>query len=220
MLVFVDLKLSGFESGDTLCYIGVLHEDGVLQEFINEGKKIKSEASASHHITNDAIKDAPKFLESQSFALLEQLDKDDLMVVHDYVQTQRVFEQYGLQVYADIIDTKRISKHLMEDLSRYDLNYLRYELQLGGIKDACYDARNDIFVVRALFEELQESYDVERMQQLSFEPVLLQKMSFGKYEGRYIEEILQIDPRYLEWVLGLDGLDEDLQYSIRHYFER
>lgn len=217
--MFVDFKLGGYEHSDPLCYIGILHEDGVLQEFINE-KKIKSEASASHHITNSMVQDAPRFLDSQSFVFLQQLGANDLIVVHDYAVVQKVFEQYSLDIYADVIDTKRVCKHLMEDLSRFDLNYLRYELQLDGIKDACYDARNDIFVVRALFEKLQESYDVERMQQLSFEPVLLQKMSFGKYEGKYIEEILQIDPRYLEWVLSLDGLDEDLQYTIQYYFER
>lgn len=220
MLIFVDVKMTDFEPNDTLCSVAVLCEKERLFEYVNEGKKIAPEASASHHISNGMIQDASSFSETNSYALLGSLDYDDIVVVHNYQQVSQVFRRHGLELGCDIIDTQRVAKHLLEDCARFDLNYLRYELQLSGIKDACYKAQDDVFVVQSLFEYLSETYTLDQMKELSFQPVLLQKMSFGKYNGKYIEEILQSDPRYLEWVLSLDGLDEDLQYSIQYYFER
>lgn len=220
MLSFLDIKMTGYEPTDTLCSVAFLQDDKRVFEYINEGKKITPEASASHHITNAMIRDAKAFRESETLTLLEQLGSDETVVVHNYQLVEKVLHKSGLHLKCDIIDTQRLTKHLLEDCSRFDLNYLRYELQLDGIKNACYQAQDDVFVVRSLFEYLQEFYTLGEMKERSFAPVLLQKMSFGKYSGKYIEEILQSDPRYLEWVLSLDGLDEDLQYSIQHYFER
>jgi len=54
--------------------------------------------------------------------------------------------------------------------------------------------------------------------ELSFKNVLIQKFGFGKYSGRYIDEISMCDRGYLEWMLGnISDLDEDLRYSIQHY---
>jgi len=48
----------------------------------------------------------------------------------------------------------------------------------------------------------------------------MQKFNFGKYEGRYIEEISICDRGYLEWMLmNILDLDEDLRYSINYYLE-
>jgi len=48
--------------------------------------------------------------------------------------------------------------------------------------------------------------------------VLIQKLDFGKYSGRYIEEITMCDRGYLEWMLSnIADLDEDLRYSIERY---
>ena len=45
----------------------------------------------------------------------------------------------------------------------------------------------------------------------------MQKFEFGKYSGRYIEEISMCDRGYLEWMLGnIMDLDEDLRYSIEY----
>jgi exodeoxyribonuclease X len=52
---------------------------------------------------------------------------------------------------------------------------------------------------------------------ISAKPVLISKLLFGKYSGRYIEEIVNTDIAYLHWLLALDDIDEDLAYSIRYY---
>jgi len=56
------------------------------------------------------------------------------------------------------------------------------------------------------------------MQNLTFKNVLLEKLEFGKYANRYIEEVVSIDRAYLEWMISnIQDLDEDLKYSINYY---
>jgi exodeoxyribonuclease X len=56
--------------------------------------------------------------------------------------------------------------------------------------------------------------------EISSRPVLLQKLPFGKYSGRYIEEIANSDAAYLHWMLSnIEDMDEDLSYSIKKYVE-
>ena len=77
---------------------------------------------------------------------------------------------------------------------------------------------DDALVVKMLFNYHLESVTREDMCELTFKNVLLQKFEFGKYAGRYIEEISMSDRGYLEWMLeNIMDLDEDLRYSIDYY---
>ena len=58
------------------------------------------------------------------------------------------------------------------------------------------------------------------MEELSFKHVLLQKIEFGKYAGKYLQDIAINDRSYLEWMLSnMLDLDEDLRYSIIYNLE-
>jgi exodeoxyribonuclease X len=219
MLVFLDLKTTGSEVDDKVCMISILHEEKLESELINDGKKISAEASASHHISNADIENKKPFSTSQGYKFLQELGADDILVVHDYDFVYRVLQSYGLTLYPKVIDTKRVTKHTVEDIERFDLQYLRYELQLFENKELVYKPLEDVVVIRSLFEYLLESVTEDDMCRLSFENVLLQKFSFGKYSGRYIEEIVNIDSQYLHWILSLDNLDADLQYTIEYYLQ-
>lgn len=219
MLVFLDMKTTGAELDDKICAISILGADDYFSELINDGKKIVPEAAASHHITNEAIKDKPEFIESKSYQFLQELNENDILVVHDYDFVNQKFSSYGLRVRSKIIDTKRVAKHIISDIQRYDLQYLRYELQLLDTKEVVYKPLKDVVVIKSLFEYLLQSVSEEKMLDLSFENVLLEKFSFGKYNGRYIEEIVHHDPQYLQWMLSLDTLDADLRYTIEYYLQ-
>jgi DNA polymerase-3 subunit epsilon/exodeoxyribonuclease X len=78
----------------------------------------------------------------------------------------------------------------------------------------------DATVVKLLYNYLLEISSLESMIELSFKNVLMQKLDFGKYSGRYIEEICMNDRAYLEWMLhNIKDLDEDLRYSINYYLQ-
>ncbi|WP_428738277.1 3'-5' exonuclease [Sulfurimonas sp.] len=219
MLVFLDIKTTGSEIDDKICALSTLHDDTLSSELINDGKKIASEASASHHISNADIKEKNSFTQSKGYKFLQELSVDDILVVHDYDFVYKILQSYGVTVYAKIVDTKRVVKHIVEDIERFDLQYLRYELQLLDTNDIVYKPLEDVVVIKSLFEYLLHSVSEEEMFELSFTNVLLQKFNFGKYNGRYIEEIVNIDPQYLHWMLSLDNLDADLQYTIQYYLQ-
>ncbi|MDH4945279.1 exonuclease domain-containing protein [Sulfurimonas sp. C5] len=219
MLVFLDFKATGNELDDKICAVSVLSGEDYFTELINEGKKITPEASAYHHISNQHIKEKGTFLHSKIYQFLQELDDKSVVVVHDYEFIRNLLEPFGVGIAGQIIDTKRIAKHIISDIDRFDLQYLRYELQLSDENEPIYKPLEDVVMIKSLFDYLLESISQEQMFELSFQNVLLQKFSFGKYNGKYIEEIVHSDPQYLHWMLSLENLDADLRYSIEYYLQ-
>ena len=127
-----------------------------------------------------------------------------------------------------VIDTLKCTRALIPESEQFSLQYLRYELQLYrdeielaiklGIELRAHDVLSDALHVRLLHAYLNEIADDKKLQNISANPVLLQKLSFGKYKGRFIEEIAMSDRAYLNWVLNsVETLDEDMRYSIERY---
>ncbi|MEA2110471.1 MAG: 3'-5' exonuclease, partial [Campylobacterota bacterium] len=78
-------------------------------------------------------------------------------------------------------------------------------------------AISDALHVKMMHEYLRDLADDEQLKELTHTYVLVHKFTFGKYKGRYIEEIAISDRGYLEWMLHNIHDDEDLHYSINHY---
>ena len=237
MLIFIDLETTGMELEDKICSVGILLFDD--KEFVskyytllNEGKKIPALASMQHNITNEMIAKSEPFKKSDLYKILESYNSfDNTLVVHNQFFVVNMLERSGLKWNGKIIDTQRVVKHLVPDLESFALEFLRYELKLYrseeelkrlcGIKDAliAHHALSDACVIKLLFDYLENEKEREVMYNLSFESVLLAKFSFGKYAGRYIEEITMSDPGYIEWMLSLENLDDDLRYSLEYYLK-
>ena len=71
---------------------------------------------------------------------------------------------------------------------------------------------------------MSENEVIEKMIEISSHPSLLHIFKFGKYNGKRIEEVMQTDRGYLQWLLDQklngDGIDEDWIYTLRHYLEK
>ena len=232
MLIFLDIQTSGLEREDVVCSIALLSEIESLYELVNEGKKIPPQASAIHHITNEMIHNSPKLKETDTWNYLQKYNtREHLLVGHNIGFALRFLENSGFVWQGDIVDTQRVSKHLLGECEEFSLQYLRYELKLYaeeprlkaeyGIKDALepYSALGHVIVIKALFEMLVEMCGVDQLRLLTTQKVLLGKFSFGKYQSRYIEEIVMSDRGYIEWMLALEDLDEDLRYSLEYYLQ-
>lgn len=232
MLIFIDLETTGVGEDDVICSIALLWGENVLYELINGGKKIPPEASAIHHITNEMIDDAVVFEKSESFEVLKKYNtKEHTLVAHNVTFDTQKLAQHGLIWQGDVIDTLRVCKHKLPESESFSLQFLRYDLKLYkeqkvlyehyGIKDALcsHHALGDVLVTKLLFDILEELADTEEMRSLSVMPVLLQKLSFGKYKGRYIEEICYEDSGYLQWLANTSDIDEDLRYTIQYFLE-
>ncbi len=228
--MFLDLQTTGVEVSDVICAIALLYDDKLDAELINEGKKIPPIASSVHNVTNEMIENAAAFKKSDIYEfLVKHNTKESVLVTHNANFHLQMLSSHGLDWHGDIVDTMRVCKHLMPECELFSLPFLRYELKLYkqekslkekyGIKCALFahDTKSDVMITKLLFEVLSEMTTLKNMEELSFKKVLLDKLPFGKYQGRYIEEILELDRNYLQWMLQLTELDEDLKYSLEYY---
>ena len=199
----------------------------VHESLIKPACKIKTEAMAVHHITNEEVVKAPAFSESKAYELLNQYNSEDhVLVGHNISFDLEMLVKEGFTWKGGIVDTLRCSRHLIEEIDRFSLQYLRYELGIYKEEEErskaleitlqAHSAISDAFHVQELYYYLKEMVSEDELMRLSVEPALLKKLNFGKYKDHYIEEIASQDRRYLEWLLQQD-IDEDLSFSIRHY---
>lgn len=228
MLIFIDLETTGLEESDKICSIALIVADNgevtSKYELINEGKKIPPKASSIHHITNEMLQDKVVFLQSDSYKFLELHNNPETTLIgHNIHFDIAKLSAAGFKNRCGVIDTLRVSKHLIKEVESYALQFLRYELKLYRREDTqliAHNALGDATVVKYLYEYLLEIASHEKMEELTFQKVLLEKFTFGKYAGRYIEEISMIDRGYLEWMLTqIVDLDDDLRYSIDYYLQ-
>jgi len=235
MLIFLDLETTGVASNDKIVSIALLN--AVTKEYkyelVNAGKKITPEASSIHHITNEMIQGKPAFKESEIYKLFNEYNtEENTLITHNSKYILEMLHREGFVWKGGIIDTQRTTKHLIPECEQFSLQILRYELRLYkqeealrqeyGIKDALFahHALSDALVIALLFEYLKEMVSVEEMEILSSKNVLLEKLNFGKHKEKYIEDVVQNDRAYLEWMLeSLSDLDDDLRYSINHYLQ-
>ncbi len=237
MLIFLDLETTGLEAADKIVSLGLIAVNGekitTKYDLANEGKKISPKASSINHITNEMIKSKSKLHESEAYKFLCEYNlPTTTLVAHNIKFDLQMLLACGFSFNGELIDTLRVSKHLIAECEGYSLQLLRYELKLYKSEKAeslacgiaeklhAHNALHDALMVKILYEYLLESATKEEMIALSFKNVLMQKFEFGKYSGRYIEEISMCDRGYLDWMLAnILDLNDDLRYSMDYYLQ-
>ena len=233
MLIFLDLETTGVEPKDRICAVGAIaqEEGGVTlhAELVKPPVKIRPDAMAVHHITNEAVAQSPAFDQSATAQWLQRHNTpENILVGHNIGFDLQMLQKEGMVWQGGFVDTLKCARHLIPECDHYGLQYLRYELGLYkeeaaeaealGIDLRAHEASADAYQVKRLYGYLLEMADAKRLQQLSTEPVLITKFSFGKHKGRYIEEVAMNDRGYLEWMLNeMFDMDEDLRYSVEYY---
>ncbi len=229
MLIFFDTETTGVETSDRICAVGMVQENSPYYELIHPGRKIPPAASAIHQITNEMLKDVPVFADSNSYRRLKELNEEsNVLISHNAPFDIAMLIKEGVQWKGEIIDTLKCAKALMDDLDGYSLQFLRYELRLYreeeeffasfGVGITPHHPLSDALHVKMLYAYLLDLADHEKLVEISQSHVLLNRLPFGKYAKRRIEEIALKDPGYLKWMLeSLVDMDEDLRYSIEHF---
>lgn len=231
MLIFLDLETTGLERDDRICEVGVIvWDEGVAErwsERIKPPRKIRPGASSKHHITNEAVADAPEFGASQSALRLQALNRSvHTLVAHHSAFDLQMLANEGLIWQGAVIDTLKCARALIEGCERFALQFLRYELRLYrqehalaeqlGVTLCAHSALSDALHVKLLYDYLASM--TTDMVALSNRPVLIERFAFGKYKGERIEEIALQEPGYLRWMLEhARDLDDDLRYTLEHY---
>jgi len=234
MICCIDVETTGLEKKDRICSIGLILDNGNTPvpsyDLVNPQKRVPPEAMAVHHLTNEMLKDAPAFDETQTGLKLAELNAPEtLLVGHNLTFDLEMLAKEGFTWQGGMIDTLKCAKHLLAgEIGHFSLQYLRYELRLYqeesviaeamGIALNAHHALSDALHTLLLLRYLETMADRERLMALTTEQALVHKLTFGKYGGKFIEDVARRDPGYLEWMLrSLPDLDEDLHYSIEYY---
>jgi len=233
-IIFFDTETTGNEpKKDFVCQLAYKTENETFCELYKPLIPIPPEASAITHITNKMVADKPSFKENTSYGAIKLLfeDPNSVVVAHNAKFDLAIIEKEDI-VPTDFICTLRVARALDKDsvIPQYKLQYLRYYLDID-IEAEAHDALGDVLVLEKLYERLlakimkEDNLDEEKailkMIDISSRPSLMKMFNFGKYNGKTVEEVAQIDRGYLEWMLTQKEQnpenEEDWIYTLKNY---
>lgn len=225
-LIFLDTETTGTGPDAKICAVAMKPSvDSELGEEVYFRPEIPIEigAMAVTHITNDMVRNAPRFEGSMVQETLNGwFSEGAIMVAHNAAFDVGHLESEGVPVPRFICSMK-VAMALDEagECEQYKLQYLRYfhNVKVEGFKMA-HSALSDVLVLEAFFKQvLLPKFTVEEMLEISSKPSLLKKWPLGKYKGEPFATTVPNDKSYCEWMLAQDWPSEDLKYTINHYIK-
>ncbi len=225
-LIFLDTETTGIANGRLvqLAYKDKKTET-IFAEFYKPPVPIEIEAMAVHHITEKMISQKMPFENSPAHAILPELLSQSILVAHNAQFDIGVLERENIKV-GSFICTYKVARSMYE-YPQYKMQYLRY---LWGIDDEtanAHDAKGDIAILEKVFEHMMDDYitangisakeAIEAFIKISKNPLLLKKITFGKYDGKTFQEVKNADPDYFNWMATLKDKDEDFIYTMNYY---
>lgn len=238
-LVFLDTETTGKEKKDRLCQVAYKFKGEERESLFKPPTPIEIEAMAVSHITNRMVENCETFSGSKMKDKLEQIFKEgNILVAHNAEFDVEMLRRESLEV-ENKIDTHKIAQYLDEegDIPRYSLQYLRYYFDLDVTDAPAHNALGDVRVLEKLFDNFfekmfsqigNEKEVIAKMIEITKNPILVKKFPFGKYKGERISNIVQIDARYLKWLLDEkiksqedgNGSDADWIYTLKYYLKK
>lgn len=233
-LIFLDTETTGNNQfNDRLFEVAYKFQGKTYCEYFKPPVPISVKSQSITHVTNEMVAGKPSFENSHMKKELIKILPDNILVAHsadfdiDMLSREEVYA-------SDFICTMKVTRFLDEngEIPEYGLQYLRYYLKLD-VKDAyAHDAKSDIKVLEALFnylffemkkKGLSEEEILEEMKRVSKEPILFKTITFGKYRGKLLSELVTVDRGYLEWLLERkmisDYDEENWIYSLKYYLQ-
>ena len=226
-----------------------------FDELCSSTKLIHPDAMATHGIRNEEIEDKPNFKKSKFWKQIDSINsKDNYLIAHNMPFDLGKLEFYGFRAKIKLIDTLQCAKHLFElgeklgsyeyELPNYKLQTFRYilfskadeesEANKFNINIKAHSALSDVVILKMFFNELLKRVGItdkkealDELVKLSSKPVLVKQFGFGKYKGKKISDVLDIDRGYLEWLYkdmkkkksAGESVDNNMFGTLKHYLE-
>ena len=236
--VLFDTETTGGNEEDRIIQIGSIIVDAkepieVYDELCSCEVPIKLEAMEVHNITPDLLENKPKFIDSNFYKRLNELNSsENFVIAHNMPFDLGMLQKEGFKNKFTLIDTLRCARHLLDNSPYHRLQYLRYSLELykneldeankHNITIKAHDAIGDVLVMKLLLsklvalakEQFPQTNPMQKLVELTKQPIFIKTFKFGKYKGRSIEEICDEDIGYINWFMKSLELDEDMKYTL------
>lgn len=219
----IDLETTGLPEDETkaICEIGWTDVtdnwkiDGPHSTLVNPGHTIPAVTRAVHHISDADVAGAitPDVACS---VLMDGMEPGDAFAAHNAKFEQAFFGGGNFPW----ICTLQCARHLFPDAPGHSNQVLRYHL--GVDMDDGFDpvaampphrAGPDTLVTAFILNRLLLVSSVQRLIELTSEPVVLRNVTFGKHRGAKWAEL----PRdYLQWIAFKSDLGPDEKHTARH----
>ena len=228
-LVFFDLETTGIDiAKDRIVEISMVKvmpngEEIVKTRRINPGMPIPPESTAIHGITDEDVKDCPKFKEIAK-SLAAQIEGCDLAGFNsnrfDIPMLAEEFLRAGVDVDLNrrkFIDVQTIF-HKMEQRNLTAAYKFSCNKDLANAHSAEADTMATYEVLKAQLDRYPElendvnflskyssfTNNVDFAGRMVYNEKGQEVINFGKYKGRLVEEVLKSDPSYYAWIMNGD----------------
>jgi len=230
--VYLDVEATGVGDEDRLLQVAYEYDGFRVNQWYKPPVAISKEAMAIHHVTEVMVADKPAFVGSPEHQELLTLADDYVLIAHNAKYDMGMLEKEGV-VFPTYICTLKVARYVDDgSMSNHQLQYLRYfydvTVDLGDL--APHDALADIIVLEEIFRILHinlakkegitgiEAF--KRMIEISSQPSLIPKFTFGKHNGKTVAEV---PPDYLEWLLKQKKLapegEEDWIHTLNYHLQ-
>jgi len=194
--------------------------DRTFCELVNPGIAIPKEASNIHKITDEMVSTAPNF-SVVGKAFVEFCGEGAVLIAHnndgfDRHFLRNEFERYDLELPDwDYVDTLKWSRKYRSDLPRHSLQHLR---EVYGIPaNQAHRALDDVVVLHAVFTQMIDDLSIETVLQLLDAPLEIQRMPFGKHQGKALKDVPK---NYVSWLKDSGAFDKPQNKELKEGFEK
>jgi exodeoxyribonuclease X len=190
---------------------GSWHIAAPIGTLINPGCPIPPEASAVHGLTDTDVAGAPPFE-----AVLPRLwdGNPTALAGHNVTRFEKLWLPPQRFDDTDWVDSYLCAVRLGPDCKQHGLQYLRYFLKLDvdeRLAEPRHRAGPDTHVNAALLVRMLAKYPVEKLIEISREPLLLPRVPLGKHRGMKFSEV---PADWLQWCAHrAEAMDGDVKFA-------
>lgn len=207
-LIFVAYEISDASNPRIVkLSINIINDDKLITTLVNPQHDITTHQMSLHNITNEMVKNQPTLDMTPAYILLK-MDPAAIIVGHGIDKLNIILKNSGVDPLPnEIIDTHKCLYHATtEEWKSYKLNYVRYELDFDKLNP---DANREDFSYRTILTKNLMDYLIEKdemsiddMTMVTRNPLIYKKFSFGKYAGKYFDDVAKEDYQYFKWLLN------------------
>ncbi len=219
--IFYDTETTGIRAeNDRIIELAAYDpvREKTFEMLINPERPIPLEASAIHHITDEMVKDAPKFAEV-AHKWMEFLDGDVVLIAHN----NDAFDKHFLRCEferTDIplpdwnyLDSLKWARKYRYDLPRHALQFLRevYDVEANQ----AHRALDDVMVLYKVFMKMTDGLPIDTVVELMQQKTNTNRMPFGKHQGK---ELKDVPKSYASWLEKSGAFERPENQDLKNQF--